>query len=319
MSIGDNESCAYPMEATEDNELQEEQKSTLEARISIAIQNRLSNDPHEKDTAYKNCKVDLLILRPCIEHYMLGVMFGRGGTQELGATFWGQTELSCYDDAQHGIWGMSYKYHERAVVTNERNLARVFDVAFDGYVGGMGQKRLTWDEEGTETMKDAIDEKTAPYSGPDMIVMALTAGKDKSSWPNPLIFHHEVAKAGVLVQPECGEMVTNITDSDITSSSNKYLSTGLTGVDRLKHYFEKLNCNQWGDIDAGNQTAGEAAISGRSNMPAMAFHGSMRKMGKSSSETRGSGHLGHSYIGCASIREGRGIVVPSGPQMVVTR
>ena len=47
--------------------------------------------------------VDILALRPCAEHYMLCVIMGRGGTQELGATFWGQTELSCYDDAQHGI------------------------------------------------------------------------------------------------------------------------------------------------------------------------------------------------------------------------
>ena len=31
-----------------------------------------------------------------------------GGADELGATFWGQTELSVYDDTQHGIWGMSY-------------------------------------------------------------------------------------------------------------------------------------------------------------------------------------------------------------------
>jgi hypothetical protein len=78
-----------------------------------------------------------LLIRPNIEHEMLTVIAGRGGTTELGATFWGQTELACYDDAQHGIWGMSYKYHERAIVTNERNLIRMFDVAFDGYTGGM--------------------------------------------------------------------------------------------------------------------------------------------------------------------------------------
>jgi hypothetical protein len=78
-----------------------------------------------------------LLVRPNIEHEMLTVIAGRGGTQELGATFWGQTELACYDDAQHGIWGMSYKYHERAIVTNERNLIRMHDVAFDGYGGGM--------------------------------------------------------------------------------------------------------------------------------------------------------------------------------------
>ena len=33
---------------------------------------------------------DLFLLRPNIEHYMLGVILGRGGgPEELGATFWG--------------------------------------------------------------------------------------------------------------------------------------------------------------------------------------------------------------------------------------
>jgi hypothetical protein len=64
--------------------------------------------PQHKFTKNDNIKCiasDLLLLRPCIEHYMLGVILGRGGgPEELGATFWGQTELSCYDDSQHGIW-----------------------------------------------------------------------------------------------------------------------------------------------------------------------------------------------------------------------
>jgi len=47
---------------------------------------------------------DLFLLRPNIEHNMMGIIFGRGGgPEELGATFWGQTELSVYDDTQHGI------------------------------------------------------------------------------------------------------------------------------------------------------------------------------------------------------------------------
>ena len=32
---------------------------------------------------------------------------------------------------------MSYQYHERAMVTNERNMIRAYDVAFDGYNGGL--------------------------------------------------------------------------------------------------------------------------------------------------------------------------------------
>jgi hypothetical protein len=49
--------------------------------------------------------VEIVIVRPNIEHYMLGIIMGLGGS-ELGNTLWGQTELSVYDDSMHGIWGM---------------------------------------------------------------------------------------------------------------------------------------------------------------------------------------------------------------------
>jgi len=61
----------------------------------------------------------LMLLRCNIEHYMLGVIIGKGGMDHLGATLWGQTEMSVFDDGQHGVWGMTYKYHERAMVFNE--------------------------------------------------------------------------------------------------------------------------------------------------------------------------------------------------------
>jgi len=49
----------------------------------------------------------VLLLRPNIEHYMLGMIMGKGGSvDDLGGTLWGQTELSCFDDGQHGVWGM---------------------------------------------------------------------------------------------------------------------------------------------------------------------------------------------------------------------
>ena len=69
--------------------------------------------------AYRGGKSNIesaLLLRPNIEHYMLAVIIGRGGLEHLGGTFWGQTEMSVFDDGQHGVWGMTYKYHERAIV-----------------------------------------------------------------------------------------------------------------------------------------------------------------------------------------------------------
>lgn len=134
---------------------------------------------------------DLFILRPNIEHYMMGIIFGRGGSpEELGATYWGQTELSVYDDTQHGIWGMSYKYHERAIVTNERNLIRVFDIAFDGYCGGNDSRIMKWNEDDINEFAEATKDTTRPFSGPSMLVFSLPTYQNSfDSFPNPVVFH----------------------------------------------------------------------------------------------------------------------------------
>jgi hypothetical protein len=116
---------------------------------------------------------DVLVLRPNIEHEMLSVIIGRGGTQELGSTFWGQTEMACYDDAQHGIWGMSYKYHERAIVTNEKNLVRMFDIAFDGYNGGMSCEIMQWTTADIEKFKQDTESIDGPYRGKSMVVLSF--------------------------------------------------------------------------------------------------------------------------------------------------
>ena len=127
-------------------------------------------------------KCDILVLRPNIEHEMLSVIIGRGGTQELGSTFWGQTELACYDDAQHGIWGMSYKYHERAIVTNERNLIRMFDIAFDGYNGGMSCDIMPWTEAGIAQFRRDTESIDGPYRGKSMVVLAFPTMKVKEQY-----------------------------------------------------------------------------------------------------------------------------------------
>jgi hypothetical protein len=65
-------------------------------------------DPKENTLRTLSKHIEIVILRPNIEHYMLGIIMGLAGEQ-LGNTLWGQTELSVYDDSMHGVWGMSYK------------------------------------------------------------------------------------------------------------------------------------------------------------------------------------------------------------------
>ena len=271
-------------------------------------------------------EVDLFIVRPNIEHEMMSIIMGRGGTQELGCTFWGQTELSCYDDSQHGIWGMSYKYHERAMVTNEKNLIRVYDVAFDGYNGGMDQKFLDWSStEALEDFREKTHERRGPYTGPSFMVMALPHDSDKShkTPPNPLVFWP--AETMNVAAPE--DSSANVTDMhahdyfnfahsgqyplDPNTATN--YAPNLTSVDQQKaydFYRQKLNVSNWTSLAQTARSAGENCISNEAESRLMAFEGTMKTYGPSGQlvdDLRGSGHLGPSYPGVASIREGRGI------------
>ena len=247
-----------------------------------------------------------ILLRPNIEHEMLAVVFGRGGTQELGCTFWGQTELSCYDDAQHGIWGMSYKYHERAIVTNERNLVRVYDVAFDGYNGGMDKTMLDMnDDDDLRVFKECTMDKGKAYVGKSIVPFRIPYVEGCSpDFCSPVLLSSGVT--GV----EETENKEHLRAEDI---DKHYVLHG------LKHWTQKLawlmqwqrlGVHHWIKPQARATTPGDCCISGDAAQICMAFHGTMKpyKDNKPSSQAahHGSGHLGYSYAGVASVREGRG-------------
>jgi hypothetical protein len=174
-------------------------KSGIEAYMKDAWQDAgAAPRPNVHMTDYDFRKCDVLLLRPNIEHEMLSVIIGRGGTQELGSTFWGQTELACYDDAQHGIWGMSYKYHERAIVTNERNLIRMFDVAFDGYNGGMACDIMPWTPAGITEFKRDTEGIDGPYRGKSIVVLAFPTIRVKEKYLSVQILSAPALAAAVV-------------------------------------------------------------------------------------------------------------------------
>ena len=263
---------------------------------------------------------DIVILRPNIEHEMLGIIMGRGGTQELGSTFWGQTELSCYDDAQHGIWGMSYKYHERAMVTNERNLIRTYDVAFDGYNGGMDQSHVIWeDQDSRSKFANAVYDRNQPYHGPSMMVMSFPPHASKQAWPNPIVFHN-AAPVGASIDPEKSQGgLPDLQDHMVFSHTHNPKLCPLSTHQKFDRYMTRLEMTQWASADQSTRPAGEACIANETSSSPLAFQGSMRVLnsyGQPIEDIKGSGHLGHSYVGIASVREGRGVLNGAGPPMM---
>ena len=259
--------------------------------------------------------IDLLVLRPNIEHEMNGIIIGRGGDQALGATFWGQTELSCYDDAQHGIWGMSYKYHERAIVTNERNLVRVYDVSFDGYNGGMDESIVSFSErESVDRFCEATTNATKPYTGDSMLVIQIGRSDRSRNVPNPLVFasQDEIPDRGHLASFDFQQH--SIHYDDVFAQS-------------IKTHFEVLQ-SRVGlsfNIYRPQGNAGQRAISNETESFLTSYHGYLAVYDVAQgrryliNKKNGSGHLGPCYEGVANIRMGRGLQVSKqGPFTAVT-
>lgn len=252
--------------------------------------------------------IDIVAVRPNIEHNMLAAIIGRGGTGELGATYWGQTEMSCYDDAQHGIWGMQYKYHSKALVHNERNLIRLWDICFDGYNGGMDNTVVDWtsqtDLEHFHKDTHAIEK---PYEGKSMYVMSflLPNGADTASikqpWPNPIVFYDPKpeTEANLTIDPDnlysvIKQEMRVFQKPEYRSSYHRYLSL-LPNFNQL-HVIRKV--------------AGQQTVQNETNVCALSFQGDVQENspgGNIVKKTVGSGHLGHSFVGVASVREGKGL------------
>lgn len=277
--------------------------------------------------------IEVVIVRPNIEHHMLGIILGQGG-EGLGSTFWGQTELSCYDDSMHGIWGMSYKYHERAIVINERNLIRLWDIAYDGYVGGKDCSYVHWDSMEDDPKRDphsvpcfmqATTDVTRPYRGPSMMVMAFHHGiaknqsagmgtsvfkRDyKSNWPSPVVFYDRLESMGTISAMADFENIHAVECENFRVFNNDLYANA------YKSYREKMP--NFYELHIIRKNAGLAAVENEVSSDALAFQGTMRVLSADTGgliqEVQGSGHHGPDFVGCSSLRAGKGYRINSQP------
>jgi hypothetical protein len=262
--------------------------------------------------------VEIVIVRPNIEHHMLGLIMGLGGS-ELGNTLWGQTELSVYDDSMHGIWGMSYKYHERAIVFNEKNLIRLWDIAYDGYNGGKDDTYVDWTEpdEGVPNSYNQFKRHTintnSNYRGPSMMVMAFVHDQRSAefeahfrrNWPSPIVYHetHDYHnpqhREAVLQLPVDSENVEVINADEYRVFNNPLYTS-------YAHYREKMPA--FNELHKQRKGAGQSSVDADTPQDSLAFQGSMRikRKGGTVQEIHGSGHHGPDYVGVASVRAGKG-------------
>ena len=254
---------------------------------------------------------EYVVIRPCIEHNMLGIIMGRGGSEELGCTFWGQTELSCYDDSFHGVWGMSYKYHERALVLNERNMIRMWDVAYDGYNGGKDDSFVCWSDEAPgkhRPFNRCATDMSLPYQGPSMMVMRYKVDKAnpqyKSYWPSPIVFHDKyLNQPAPKLSPDPDSIYVVQDENMRVFNSDIYREQYRMYMQRMPDfsYFHQVR-----------KPPGNASIDMETTQNALAFQGTFRIRrfdagANAVEETLGSGHHGPDYVGVAMLRAGKGV------------
>ena len=252
----------------------------------------------------------VLLIRPNIEHHMLGIIMGKGGNvDDLGATVWGQTELSCFDDGQHGVWGMSYKYHASALVFNERNLLRMWDVSYDGYVGGKDTSILDWgsDSDISRFIK-ADNNLAAPYNGPSILVLPLPTKVHTLPSPLPVANlvnqvlstnAHSLATADLFVEDMQGFL------GRVEEKVGGEHIDGLRNVISVAYDMLHMHRNS-----AAAKCASLATCENEATLVRLAYGGTYHyKLERENNwvEIFGCGHHGPDFVGKASERNGKGV------------
>ena len=251
---------------------------------------------------------EYVIVRPCIEHNMLGVIMGKGGIDDLGATLWGQTELSCYDDSYYGTWGMSYKYHERAQVTNERNMIRLWDIAYDGYNGGKDDQPVNWAREAPGEDRPFNREATdmsKPYQGPSLMVMRFRVDKSnpdyQTSWPSPVVFHDKY------LGEEAPKLCPDPDSVYIVQDERMRVFNNTMYREQYRAYAQRMP--DFSYFHQVRKLPGNASVDMETSQNALAFQGTYKIRNRNTGSElmiHGSGHHGPDYVGVASLRMGKG-------------
>jgi len=287
-------------------------------KIEVEVPDAAADDEEEESRPTASAAKPLvrgsyLLLRPNIEHYMLGVIIGRGGIDHLGATLCGQTEMSVFDDGQLGWWGMTYKYHERSIVFNERNLHRVWDVAYDGYVGGKDMQIVDMNSESEiETFIEDANNYTADYNGFSFICTQLE--NEHSTLPSPLPLSNYSEAGSILATAD-----TFI--NDVQAFSGKCLrrcGDNLHQNDlaaKISHIYQKLEMNNNAQII---KDATLACSNNESTSCRLMYQGTARwhYTGGGDVECKaGCGHHGPDYVGVAAVRNGKQLLSSSAPHI----
>lgn len=213
---------------------------------------------------------------------------------------------------------MTYKYHERAIVFNERNMHRVFDLAYDGYIGGKDVQLLKWDDTTQkDQFKEAMEDTSRPYDGPSVIVLPI---KNYIDWlPSPLVLMDEsaVQNTPTLTTPEShAQQIKDFRDQVMKRVTSTDVSAEV--LDSISKMYQDLAMHGQGSFQ---KTASDATISNEATHTRLAYQGTAKWVDENDKETKfqqGCGHHGADFIGAAAVRNGKALMPQANPSVNTT-
>lgn len=248
--------------------------------------------------------------------------------------------MSVFDDGQHGVWGMTYKYHERfffffftyayacmpmllsltrlcihrAMVINERNMHRVWDIAYDGYNGGKDVSILKWSEKtDIQAWVNESEQLGRDYNGKSIVVIPLK-GMLLEYLPSPMPYPGRKPQQAItsdIIVPNT-QKLTDVFKSKCTFSPGSYakfedvLEQVNTVLNLVPHMQEE-------------KYAAMAAIDNETTTCRLFYQGSIRVYDNNGvNEKIGCGHHGADYIGVASVRNGKSLMSSTAPLIRTT-
>lgn len=204
---------------------------------------------------------------------------------------------------------MSYKYHASALVFNNRNLIRFWDISYDGYVGGKDVTILDWgSDQDLARFVRADNNLAAPYNGPSIVVLPLPSKVHTLPSPLPIANlvnsqlatnAHSLGTADLFVEDMQG-FLGRVADR-IGSEHIDGLRNAVSVAYDLLH----LHRNS-----ASAKSANLATIENEATLVRLAYGGTyFYKLNHETmwNETYGCGHHGVDQVGKASERNGKGI------------
>jgi hypothetical protein len=194
-------------------------------------------------------------------------------------------------------------------------MIRLWDTSYDGYNGGKDCTSVKWDEsDSIQKFKELTYEVNRPYEGASMMVMAFKNVTSTDPWPSPIVFHDPQYDNNANMNPYIDpDHVHPIKKNDFRVFNREcYRKDYMPYHNKMPNFSNMHNTKHAGNASEENETTCNS----------LAFQGTMQihtANGTGGETVTGNGHHGVDYVGAASVRAGKGIMMGSMMQATLGR